>query len=86
MGNRALLQGDLPNPGIKPRSPILQVDSLLSEAPGKPAEITQDQATHLPSSLGLMPVFFPVQEPSSSLLPGQSLESGQLAFRNDFKV
>ena len=28
--------GDLPNPGIKPRSPTLQADSLLSEAPGKP--------------------------------------------------
>ena len=25
-----------PNPGIKPRSPALQVDSLLSESPGKP--------------------------------------------------
>ena len=28
--------GNLPNPGIKPRSPILQLDSLLSEPPGKP--------------------------------------------------
>ena len=27
--------GDLPNPGIKPRSPALQVDSLLSEPQGK---------------------------------------------------
>ena len=26
------LPGDLPNPGIKPRSPTLQVDSLLSES------------------------------------------------------
>ena len=26
--------GDLPNPGIKPRSPALQADSLLSEPPG----------------------------------------------------
>ena len=26
----------LPNPGIEPRSPTLQVDSLLSEPPGKP--------------------------------------------------
>ena len=26
--------GDLPNPGIKPRSPALQADSLLSELPG----------------------------------------------------
>ena len=28
--------GDLPDPGIKPRSPALQADSLLSEPPGKP--------------------------------------------------
>ena len=26
--------GDLPNPGIEPRSPTLQADSLLSEPPG----------------------------------------------------
>ena len=29
-------QWDLPNPGIEPRSPALQADSLLSEPPGKP--------------------------------------------------
>ena len=29
--------GDLPNPGIKPRSPALQADSLPAEPPGKPA-------------------------------------------------
>ena len=28
--------GDLPNSGIKPRSPALQVDSLPDELPGKP--------------------------------------------------
>ena len=28
--------GDLPNPGIEPRSPALQTGSLLSEPPGKP--------------------------------------------------
>ena len=27
--------GDLPNPGIEPRSPALQADSLPSELPGK---------------------------------------------------
>ena len=27
--------GDLPDPGIKPWSPILQADALLSEPPGK---------------------------------------------------
>ena len=28
--------GDLPNPGIEPRCPALQVDSLPAEPPGKP--------------------------------------------------
>ena len=28
--------GDLPDSGIKPRSPVLQADTLLSEPPGKP--------------------------------------------------
>ena len=28
--------GNLPNPGIKPASPSLQADALLSEPPGKP--------------------------------------------------
>ena len=28
--------GDLPSPGIEPKSPTLQADSLLSEPPGKP--------------------------------------------------
>ena len=27
-------------PRIEPRSPLLQADSLLSEAPGKPTEVT----------------------------------------------
>ena len=28
--------GDLPNPGIKPRSPTLRADSSLTEPPGNP--------------------------------------------------
>ena len=28
--------GDLPNPGIEPRSPVLQADSLATEPQGKP--------------------------------------------------
>ena len=34
--------GNLPDPGIKPRSPALQADALLSERPGKPTQ-------HMPS-------------------------------------
>ena len=35
--------GDLPNPEVKPRSPALQADSLLTEPPGKPKENEQMQ-------------------------------------------
>ena len=34
----------LPNPGIEPRSHILQADSLLSESPGKPKLISSVQS------------------------------------------
>ena len=30
------IQGDLPNPGISPRSPTLQADSLPAQSPGNP--------------------------------------------------
>ena len=40
--------GDLPDPGIKPRSPALQADSLQSEPPG-------DKYTNM-----LMVSFFPI--------------------------
>ena len=33
--------GDLPNPGIEPRSPTLQADSLLSEPPGKAQDLLE---------------------------------------------
>ena len=35
-GLPCLPPGDLPNPGMEPRSPAMQADSLLSEPPGKP--------------------------------------------------
>ena len=35
-GLLCLLSGELSNPGIEPRSPALQADSLLPEPPGKP--------------------------------------------------
>ena len=33
--------GDLPDPGIKPGSPALQVDSLPSEPPSRPIGISE---------------------------------------------
>ena len=36
VGSLSLVPGDLPNPGIEPRSPTLWADSLPAEPPGKP--------------------------------------------------
>ena len=36
VGSQFPSQGDLPSPGIKPRFPTLQADSLTAEPPGKP--------------------------------------------------
>ena len=38
VGNLFLLQGTFPNPGIKPKSPILQADALPAEPQGKPKD------------------------------------------------
>ena len=38
--------GDLPHPGIEPRSPALQADSLPAEPPGNPNELTKQKETH----------------------------------------
>ena len=47
--------GDLPKPGIKPRSPALQADSLPAEPQGKP------KSTGL-GNLSLLQWIFPTQE------------------------
>ena len=46
---------DIPNPGIKPRSPTLQIDSLLTEPLGKPKNTDV-------GSLFLLQRVFPTQE------------------------
>ena len=38
---------DLPHPGIKPKSPALQVDSLPTETPGKPLHSTGNDSHYL---------------------------------------
>ena len=40
-GSLSLLQGEVPDPGIEPGSPELQVDSLPAEPPGKPLKLDQ---------------------------------------------
>ena len=54
-GLPSLPPGDLPNPGIQPRSPALQADSLPSEPPGK------SKNTGV-GSLSLLQGIFPTQE------------------------
>jgi len=49
------LEEDLPNPGIKPRSPALHADSLPTEPPGKPKNIGV-------CSLSFLQRIFPTQE------------------------
>ena len=56
-----LSPGDLPNPGIKPRSPALQADSLPSEPIGKPKNIGV-------GSLTLLQGIFLTQELNQGLL------------------
>ena len=53
--------GDLPNPGIQPRSPALQADSLPAEPQEKPKNTGVD-------SLSLLQWIFPTQESNRSLL------------------
>ena len=53
--------GHLPNPGIKPRSPALQVDSLPSETPGRPMNTEV-------GSLSFLQGIFPTQESNWNLL------------------
>ena len=53
--------GDLPNPGIEPRSPTLQADSL-------PAEQTEQSKNSGVGSLSLLQGNFPTQELNLSLL------------------
>ena len=53
--------GDLPNPGIEPRSPVLQAASLLSEPLGKPKNTGM-------GSLSLLQGIFLTQESNQGLL------------------
>ena len=53
--------GDLPNPGIEPRSPALPMDSLPAELPGQPKNTGMD-------SLSLLQGVFPIQELNRGLL------------------
>ena len=47
VGCHFLLQGIFPDPGIKPRSPALQVDSLLFEPLGKYGLLLANWGSHM---------------------------------------
>ena len=53
--------GDFLNPGMKPRSPIFQVDSLVTEPPRQPKNTVV-------GSLSLLQGIFPSQESNQGLL------------------
>ena len=53
--------GDLPDPGIEPRSPALQADSLPDEPPEKPKNTGV-------GSLSLLQQIFPTQKSNQDLL------------------
>ena len=61
VGSLSLLQGNLPNPGIEPRSPALRADSLPAEPQGKPKNTGV-------GSLSLLQGIFPPQELNWGLL------------------
>ena len=67
--------GDVPNPGIKPRSPVLQADSLPAEPQGKPqlggAEIETDLSRDVQALVG-------VYEPSCRGRPPSPGDAGDL--------
>ena len=71
--------GDLPNPGIEPRSPALQADSLLPEPPGKPFAA---------KSLQLCPTLCDPRDGSSpaspvpGILQARTLEWAAISFSN----
>ena len=69
---------DLPNPGIEPKSPALQADSLLSEPPGKPIPSPGD----LPAP-GIKPGSPALQEDS---LPAELPGKPGKQYRNSFKI
>ena len=68
--------GDLPNPGIKPRSPALQADSLPAEPRGKPKN----------TGVGSLPLLQDgLEDPTPPLVdpPDPGIQPGSPALRAD---
>ena len=80
--------GHLPNPGIKPLSPALQANSLLSQPPGKPDTYTAAAAA---KSLQSFPTLCdPIDgsspgSPVPGILQARTLERVAISFSNAWK-
>ena len=75
--------GDLPDPGIEPGSPALQVDSLLSEPPGS-ITVAAAAAKSLQSCLTLCDPIdgSPPGSPVPGILQARTLEWVAISFSN----
>ena len=75
------LPGDLPDPGIEPRTPSLQADSLPSEPPGKPSPLLMQEQNEevLASFCSNLPASY-----TCKLKPCTSLWCSDLSRRFDF--
>jgi len=89
MGSYFLLQEDLPDPGIEPRSPALQADTLPSEPPGKPVhtyiytiysevKIKHDLSDTQPSAMTLCETYLGTYD---SLWIGSAIGIGRFSLR-----
>ena len=65
--------GDLPDPGIEPRSPALQADSLPADPPGKPKNTGM-------GSLSLLQGIFLTQELNRDPLHCRRIHLGKIIF------
>ena len=66
--------GGLPNPGVEPRSPTFQADSLPAESPGKPRNTGM-------GSLSLLQRLFLTQESNWGLLYCRQISFYQLSYQ-----
>ena len=83
--------GNIPDPGIKPRSPTLQADALPSEPSGKPALKDSATATATAKSLQSCPTLCdpiggsPPGSPVPGILQARTLEWVAISFSNASK-
>ena len=81
-GLQSPLPGDLPDQGIKPGSPELQADSLLSEPPGKPYAAAAAKSLQSCPTLCDPTDGGPPGSPDSGILQARTLEWVAISFSN----